>query len=1148
MAVKPSQYAPSFLVSALRSSRSTQLTYSDVSGTNFLSTSSFSYDVPGTGLKSTQQLNVDWSNFQNHVFFNSAEVKVNTAFDQIINGYPFDGTSIELERFFEKLTGFDRWVFDQFPKYRGELRFTNSYITVNDFAGGLFPDISPEKSTGKSVLNPGTGSLSIELQLFVPDVANDNQVICSKYASDHGFVLCLSSSASTTNCNIIFAITSGSMNVNVTSQINKGEYTHICAIFDRETANNRVELYLNEKLTSRSTLQQYFGTFNIDETPFYIGSGSQVSFGASTFTPQELFSGSMDELRIFHSIRGVNAQRSYARKSITSTPDLKLYYRFNEPPPPLAPDANDLTNSIVIDSSGNGLHSSITNFTGSLRIEMTSASPMTYEKATTSPVLFPVHPDVISLNTDLLTSASEYDAENPNIITRLIPEHYLTDGMEHDGLISYNGTLNASYADLTTSAMRSTNVGSTQLLLSMLYILARFLDEMKLYVDSFSTLRFVDYDKTDTVPDNFLPKLLKRVGFDLPPMFNDASIGQYIDAENVNYDVSNGLYSLQYVQNELLRRVLLNIRTIMMSKGTQHSIKAFLRAIGIDPENSMRFREYGGPTKRTLDFARESKYDIGTMVKFTSESYSRTPILSGSRLEVGFPHVSGTMVNADVYPPHGISNAVSDGLFTSGSWTYEVTVKFLPEQRRYMGLSQSIGRICGDTTGDDDLYANLVLLLNTTTDLWTANLFLSPGDVQANSYLQLTSPGVQINDGDKWRLSFGCVRNDATGSVVSSSYFLRVGKVDVQGNIEYNFTTSSFYYEGQTNLIRNLGIENGDGNIVSGTFIELGDNRTPFAASLTSYTLNARAITTQARTKQFTGCASNMRFWSKAISENEWREHVRNYRSAGVEKPSTNYNFIKTTSGSFERLRLDTLSKQDVILATPAVSGALTGSITFIDYSQNSMHLMGSGFDSVNNCVVPEIFYYSYISPYFDESSNDIKIRARSFQQSEKLKENPWAMTAPVYEIVKSEEPTDDTRFSIEFSLIDALNRDIITMFGTLDEMNNALGNPELVYSPDYPALEDLREVYFNRLSGKLNFKAFFEFYRWFDNSIGTFIQQLIPRKTRFKGTNYTIESHMLERHKLKYLSDGIYLGESNRDGLDKQLLLQLFSAQLRKY
>ena len=45
-------------------------------------------DPIGEGLKNTQQLLVDWSKYEEHVFFNSAEGKVNLAFDQIINGYP----------------------------------------------------------------------------------------------------------------------------------------------------------------------------------------------------------------------------------------------------------------------------------------------------------------------------------------------------------------------------------------------------------------------------------------------------------------------------------------------------------------------------------------------------------------------------------------------------------------------------------------------------------------------------------------------------------------------------------------------------------------------------------------------------------------------------------------------------------------------------------------------------------------------------------------------------------------------------------------------------------------------------------------------------------------------------------------------------
>ena len=74
-----------------------------ISITDIESTSSFKYALPGKGMKSTQQLNVDWSKFQNHTFFNSAQVKTNVAFDKIINQYPFDGTLKENESYFDSL-------------------------------------------------------------------------------------------------------------------------------------------------------------------------------------------------------------------------------------------------------------------------------------------------------------------------------------------------------------------------------------------------------------------------------------------------------------------------------------------------------------------------------------------------------------------------------------------------------------------------------------------------------------------------------------------------------------------------------------------------------------------------------------------------------------------------------------------------------------------------------------------------------------------------------------------------------------------------------------------------------------------------------------------------------------------------------------
>ena len=75
-----------------------------------------------------------------------------------------------------------------------------------------------------------------------------------------------------------------------------------------------------------------------------------------------------------------------------------------------------------------------------------------------------------------------------------------------------------------------------------------------------------------------------------------------------------------------------------------------------------------------------------------------------------------------------------------------------------------------------------------------------------------------------------------------------------------------------------------------------------------------------------------------------------------------------------------------------------------------------------------------------------------------------------------------------------------------------------------------------------MNFRNFFEFYRWFDLSMGNFIEQLVPRKTKFKGMNFVVESHVLERHKMEYKSNEIYLGDS---GLRSRLRDVLLSQQI---
>lgn len=1153
--------SPAFLKSLIERRREVRATLSQVEGTNIHSTASFFYDRPGDGLKSTQQLNVDWSRFENHTFFNSAEAKVNVAFDRIINHFPFDGTKQDLETFFEGITGFERWVYDRFPKNVGYLNFSGSsgpsgggtYVSTTGIAGGLYPDLSSDK-TGVNVLDPGLRSFAIESQVYIPSQSNGMEVLFQKLSGkQNGFSMYLVATGSQEQCLATFAVVSGSESLFTTAMLQKKQFNHVCAVFDRGPKKNTTQLYVNARLVAESTSSYAFGDLGSAAVPLVIGSGSAIIVNGITLVPTETLSASLDEFRFYHETRTADQLRAYAKKSLPTFPGLKLYFKFNEPSGSLISTSTVADNGLIIDSSGNELHSIISNFAYSLRSTGSIPSPLTYEKLATSPVLFPAFTNTLSLNTSLLVSASDYDINNPNLITKLIPSHYFLDGQISDGLTSPEGTIGDSYSQGTVPG--TGKLGAAQLLGSFLYVWAKFFDEMKLFVDAFASVKHIDYNPTNTAPDNFIPLILKSYGFNVPSFFSDATVEQFVDAENIQTDFGTNEHALQFVQNQIQRRILINLLDVIKSKGTVHSIKSFIRSVGIDPDNSFRIREFGGPNRQQLQHSRENKTQPHLVLDLRDRTgYAITPPLSGGRTEVGFPEPAfgSAFTKKSLYPPHGISALASDGLLTSGSFTFEGLYRYPVGFQLRPLTTQSLMRMVVTGTNFSsvsDGWGTVVNIVATSCssdiDIPAIRAYVRPcaNTVFSPPLLVMQITGTNIFDGNKWNVCFGRSRNDEIGSYVSSSYFLRLGRQDGEQIVESRVTSSYFDENGPYTMSPIFASMDTSLNS-SGSYVVIGNRAVSSGVSGTYHFLNDTTNVTnaEARVGTFEGQVSMLRFWSKAIDDTEWREHVRNHKSLGVRHPTQNFNFEHVATGSFGRLRLDVPIEQMI------VSASSTGTIDLLDYSQNLMHMKGIGMSSLRRVLLTDIFSYSTISPLFDEAVTDNKVRIRSFQNYENVLESGLAEVAPVYDPNPSEPPLDDTRFSIEFSVIDALNRDIISIFATLEDMDGALGNPELLFSSDYPGLENIRNTYFNRLTSRINLQAFFQYFKWFDSSISSFIEQLIPRKTRFFGTNFVIESHMLERAKLRYFHMDNYLGDTNRIATVRDILVQQLASSIRKF
>lgn len=1163
----PGLFQPSVIRGILDAGAPTGLvSFNDVADRNIGTTSSFRYDSPGAGIRSTQQVGVDFSKFENHTFFQSARTNVNLSFFKIINEFPFDGTRKEIEQFLDSLTGFEKYVYDNFPKNKGYLFFSGSgdvsgtFIEVKDFAGSTFSTIA-KNSTGNSILNPNLKSISWEMQLYTPEETNDVQVVCQKLSgSDQGISLFLSESSSTSTASLLFTAVSSSVVLQTSAEIEKGKFNHIVATFNRRPGINRLDLYVDEELISTSSNFIEFGEIDFNVSPFYIGSGSSVNIGGSTVVPMTTLSGAMDEFRFFHDIRTIEDQKKFAKKSIYQTSDLVLYFKFNEPSGTFAASGDTTTERIVLDYSGESLHGLINElgFDISLRTTSSINNPMDYENIGLSPILFPNHQPIADFNEDLLYSASVYDASNPNLITRLIPPHYFLEGQAEEALVREDGTI---VDPITGESIPGTaDVGQAQLIQTLLYVWAKFFDEQKIAIDNFSKVLNVTYDGENATPDQLLPKVAEFFGITLPNLFSESSIDQFINAENLSFDFSTGEISLKDIQNKIWRRILVNLKDIIQSKGTLHSVKSFVRALGIDPDGNFRIREYGGPTRKSLSNQREIRTEVSAMLNMSgASSFVQSQILSASRIEIGFPDIRGSYVQPNDFPLHGISDRQDDGLFTSGSWTVEAIYRF-PKNGVYESI-QSIGRLNAVTGSNADLFssgspgvlANCVAFSGSNPSI---KLFVRPSISSSleSPTLELELSGANIFDGNHWNVSWGRFRSDDPSdylepypelvkSNISSSYFLRAARAS-RGIIQEQFLTQSFYLANTQSLNRDVFEVFDETNNSSGSVFAIGEQTISSGTTANYMYLNNTddVPSSSARETNFEGYMGQFRFWTKGLLEDEWREHVRNFKSLGVAEPITNFNFETVKTGSWNRLRID--ASMDQIVTGSDVSG----NISIFDFSQNSYHMSGSGFESNSLAIRPETFYSSYISPKFDQASTTNKVRARSYQDYNLAKENNTKFGI-ANEIPISEEPMDDVRFTIDFSIIDSLDQDIVSIFSTLDDFDNILGSPEMIFSPDYPGLENYREVYFNRLTEKIKLKSFFEFFKWFDRSIGDFISALLPRKTKFRGVNFVIESHMLERPKFENLNIDQYLNNAtDRSSLKGTILLQQIVGQVKKY
>ena len=214
------------------------------------------------GLFNTQQLigSIDFNEFENHCFFDSAVSKTEASFNQIYDKFPLDGTKKEVDDFLLNIDGFTRNIYNQFDKNIGYLKFNNSYIEVKNESGNIFSFSRNEemiKKIGNPVLSPSNNSFSFDFRCYISPSNIQNQIIFQYFdqTNQNGFTLFSKNQFvknGITYANIVFLLTNYENNIKnyIESKfyVSVNKWNHIVISINKiDSISKKINVIINEK-------------------------------------------------------------------------------------------------------------------------------------------------------------------------------------------------------------------------------------------------------------------------------------------------------------------------------------------------------------------------------------------------------------------------------------------------------------------------------------------------------------------------------------------------------------------------------------------------------------------------------------------------------------------------------------------------------------------------------------------------------------------------------------------------------------------------------------------------------------------------------------------------------------------------------------
>jgi hypothetical protein len=848
-----------------------------------------------------------------------------------------------------------------------------------------------------------------------------------------------------------------------------GDWNHFAFTFQSQSANIMTRFYVNgeENTSSSFDLAPGTGTWGINEITgtlnAYMGAlitpPSGNIFTDLTMVGAGKLSGSVDDFRYWQTARtSEQIKNNYythvggGANSDDYTTDLGLYYKFNEG---IVGSAS--IDSTVLDYSGricNGVWTGYDTYSRNTGSAMVSSSFTEIE----DPIIYLSHSSVSTVVDQMQITGSEWDNTNPSYLYRSFPFW-----------------------------MRAEDDSSTNDLRNISHILGAYFDDLYSKISAVKDLKNKTYISSSNKPYPFSYALLEEKGFITSEIFTNSNILERFgnrDASAVQYEKE-----VEETKNLIYTNIYNNIEHIYKTKGTQRSLRNFMRCFGVDDE-LVKLNVYTDEGTHYFTDKNRRTSVKKKFINFQKPDYSQATIYQNSsslnaNTFIGYAHYSkhsAFTAEAGILVPHKLS------FDKTGSFD----TPFLSSS--IFGIHEANASTAGDYTWDSSDTGNFqVYLVRDERNSRRAKFVL---ENTGKSIFLESDYYDEIYDNNYWTVAVS-VRPDTyeiATTASSPTYTLEFYGVN------YNFDDIRHEF----NLTSAL-------NNATGYAYVSAAKRLYAGAHCTNYTGSVR-VSSDIK-------LGSVRYWMDYLEPSIIQKHtidMTNYGSPATHQSPTIFadQLSNAHVPSYDTLALnwdfDTVTGSDAGGyfghsaggggAEDLSSGSTDTQYGWIDTVIRREHMArGKGFGANNTSFVDNeyIFTSKKELPEISLSSDQIYIKGDE----------------EVY--LSKDDDVSDNFYLLEKSLYQVVSEEMLNSFSSVVQFNNLIGKAEDRYRSRYKNLDYIRRMFFEKVASNLDYDAFTEYYKWIDSSISKMIQQLFPASVRFgDGVANIVESHILERNK----------------------------------